>query len=588
MHVVATAGHVDHGKSTLVRQLTGMEPDRWEEEHRRGLTIDLGFAWTRLPSGAELAIVDVPGHERFVPNMLAGIGHVPAALLVVAADEGWMPQSEEHLAALDAFEVRHGVLAVSRSDLAPPDRAMAQAGERLAGTALAGAPAVAVSGATGDGLDALRDELDALAAALPAPDPSGPVRLWVDRSFAIKGAGTVVTGTLPSVTVEVGDELRISRTGKAARVRSLQTLGRDVPAASAVARVAVNVRGIDRHEVRRGDALVGGAPWIPTDTVDVAVRAVVAQRFPRHAMLHVGSAAVPVLLRPLGARTLRLRLATALPLVAGDRGLLRDPGRHLIFGGVTVLDAAPAPLRGRGAAQARGAELERLSVEERSLAELRRRRFMTDAEFVPLGLLPVGEQVAGGWRADPDTWRGLPGTLAARVREWEEARPLEQGMPTSAARQRLGLPSDAVLERVAAAAGLRVVSGRVTASTADALPERVTAVLSDLESRWEAEPFVAPGADELKDRGLGSRELAAAARAGRVLRLGDGVVLPPDAADRALEVLSRLPGATFTMSEARKALGTTRRVAVPLLELLDRQGRTRRVSADERSVVGDG
>src|SRR5690606_24799226 len=221
-------------------------------------------------------------------------------------------------------------------------------------------------------------------------------------------AGAVVTGTLPAATVEVGDELRISRTGKAARVRSLQTLGRDVTAASAVARVAVNVRGIDRHEVRRGDALVGGAPWIPTDTVDVAVRAVVAQRFPRHAMLHVGSAAVPVLLRPLGARTLRLRLATALPLVAGDRGLLRDPGRHLIFGGVTVLDAAPAPLRGRGAAQARGAELERLSVEERSLAELRRRRFMTDAEFAPLGLLPVGEQVAGGWRADPETWRGLP------------------------------------------------------------------------------------------------------------------------------------------------------------------------------------
>ncbi|MFW6204632.1 MAG: selenocysteine-specific translation elongation factor [Actinomycetota bacterium] len=587
MHVVATAGHVDHGKSTLVRLLTGMEPDRWAEEHRRGLTIDLGFAWTRLPSGAELAIVDVPGHERFVPNMLAGVGHVPAALLVVAADEGWMPQSEEHLAALHAFGVRHGVLAVSRSDLAPPERAMAEARERLARTSLAGAPTVAVSGATGEGLDALRAELDALAAVLPAPDTGAPVRLWVDRSFAIKGAGTVVTGTLPAGTIEVGDELRISRTGRAVRVRSLQTLGRDVPAASAVARVAVNLRGVDRHDVVRGDALVGGAPWKSTDTVDVRLHAP-ANRLPRHAMLHVGSAAVSVVVRPLGELTARLRPAEALPLTAGDRGLLRDPGRHLIVAGVTVLDAAPAPLRGRGAARARGDELERLSVEERSRAELRRRRFMAEAEFGPLGLAPVGRPVAGGWRADPSAWRDLPRTLAVEVAEWEEARPLERGMPAEAARQRLGVPTNEVLGTVAAGTGMRLADGRVTSRSDDALPTRVSAVLAELEQRWRAEPFVAPGAEELRDRGLGPREVAAAARAGRLLRLGDGVVLPPDADARAFEVLCGLPGPTFTLSEARQALGTTRRVAVPLLELLDRQGRTERISADARRVVRDG
>src|ERR1051326_4112834 len=176
MHVVATAGHVDHGKSTLVRALTGMEPDRWAEERRRGMTIDLGFAWTDLPAGpgpaaTTVAFVDVPGHERFVPNMLAGIGPVPAVMVVVAADEGWMPQSREHLEALDALNVRHGLLVVTRSDLMDPELARDEALEHLAATSLGGVPAVCVSGATGEGLDELRAALGALVAGLPAPDP---------------------------------------------------------------------------------------------------------------------------------------------------------------------------------------------------------------------------------------------------------------------------------------------------------------------------------------------------------------------------------------------------------------------------------
>src|SRR3712207_3930312 len=191
MHVLATAGHVDHGKSTLVRALTGMEPDRWAEERRRGTTIDLGFAWTTLPSGRTVAFVDVPGHERFVGTMLAGVGPVPAVLLVVAADEGWMPQSAEHVDALSALGVREGLLVISRSDLMEPDLALADAREHLAGTPLADVPAVAVSAATGAGMPALRRALDDLVARLPAPDPGADVRLWVDRAFTIRGAGTV-------------------------------------------------------------------------------------------------------------------------------------------------------------------------------------------------------------------------------------------------------------------------------------------------------------------------------------------------------------------------------------------------------------
>ena len=192
MFVVATAGHVDHGKSTLVKALTGMEPDRWEEERRRGLTIDLGFAWTTLPSGRELAFVDVPGHERFLGNMLAGVGPAPVVCFVVAADEGWQAQSTDHRDALRALGVEHGIIALTRSDRATVDRT-AEIRTQLAGTPLADAPIIPVSAPTGDGIAALRQALDEVLADVPAPDAQAPVRLWVDRAFSVKGAGTVVT-----------------------------------------------------------------------------------------------------------------------------------------------------------------------------------------------------------------------------------------------------------------------------------------------------------------------------------------------------------------------------------------------------------
>jgi selenocysteine-specific elongation factor len=229
MQVIATAGHVDHGKSALVRALTGMEPDRWAEERRRGLTIDLGFAWMSLPGGERLAFVDVPGHERFVPNMLAGVGPVPAVLFVVAADGGWMPQSAEHLAAIDAVGIRHGLLAVTRSDLADPGPATRQALAKIAATSLGPVEAVAVSSVTGAGLPELRAALARLAAALPVADAAAPVRLWVDRSFSIRGSGTVITGTLPAGTVRTGQELLLTPSMRPARIRGIESLNEPVP-----------------------------------------------------------------------------------------------------------------------------------------------------------------------------------------------------------------------------------------------------------------------------------------------------------------------------------------------------------------------
>ena len=226
MHVVATAGHVDHGKSTLVHALTGSDPDRLDEEHRRGLSIELGYCWTTLPGAGEVAFVDVPGHERFVPTMLTGVGPVPAVLFVVAADDEWMPQAAEHLRALQAFGVEHGLVAVTRSDLADPRPMMERARVETGRAGLGDAAVVAVSGRTGSGLEDLRRALVDMLGSLPPADPSADVRLWVDRCFTVRGVGTVVTGRLREGTLAVGDTL--AHGCDSVRVRGLQTLGREV------------------------------------------------------------------------------------------------------------------------------------------------------------------------------------------------------------------------------------------------------------------------------------------------------------------------------------------------------------------------
>jgi selenocysteine-specific elongation factor len=267
--VVATAGHVDHGKSTLVRALTGMEPDRWAEERRRGMTIDLGFAWMTLPGGDRIAFVDVPGHERFLPNMLAGLGPVAAVLFTVAADGGWMPQSAEHLAAVRALKVRHGLLVVTRADLADPGPALRRGAAELSAAGLDGAETVAVSAVTGTGMDALRGALDRLAARIPAADPDAPVRLWVDRSFTIRGSGTVVTGTLPAGTITSGAELALTPSMRVVRVRAIQALREPADAVTGTARVALNLRGVPAGVPARGMALVDPGRWRMARVVDV-------------------------------------------------------------------------------------------------------------------------------------------------------------------------------------------------------------------------------------------------------------------------------------------------------------------------------
>lgn len=578
MHVLATAGHVDHGKSTLVRALTGTDPDRLAEEKRRGLTIDLGYAWTTLSSGDQLAFVDVPGHERFIGTMLAGLGPAPGVLFVVAADAGWSRQSDDHLAAVDALGLEHGVLAVTRSDLAEPDATVQDSLDRISTSSLGRVETVAVSGTTGRGLDELRAALRRLVTQLPPPDPAAPVRLWIDRAFTMRGSGTVVTGTLAAGTVRVGDQLLLH--DRLVAVRALQSLGADREFVSATARVALNLRGIPVSAIGRGDVLLTPQRWHRTDVIDVRLN---TGTEPRDGLiLHVGTAAIPIRLRPLDDRTARLTLPTALPLRAGDRGVLRDPSRHEVAGGVLILDADPPPLRRRGAAARRAAELRDASARPELATELRRRGAVRAAHLAALGIVADESAAVAGWFVSDEQWQRWRNAAPAIVQTFAQQHPLEPQLPLPALAHALRLPDDALLPEVLAGTELVVRDGRVSADKQPASPAE--AVITSVEQRLRANPFDAPDRNDLTKLGLGRRELGAAVRAGRLLVLHGDVVLLPDAPEQAAATLAALDE-PFTLSDARIALGTSRRICVPLLEYLDSVGRTERVDDRLRRFV---
>jgi selenocysteine-specific elongation factor len=576
VYVVATAGHVDHGKSTLVKALTGTDPDRLEEERRRGLSIELGYCWTELPEVGEVAFVDVPGHERFITTTLSGIGPVSVAMLVVAADDPWMPQAAEHLRALDALQVEHGVLVVTRADLADPAPVLSRARDEIARTSLSDAPAIVVSGRTGAGLAELRAGLVEVLRKVHPPDPDSDVRLWIDRRFHVRGAGTIVTGTLAAGTIRIGD--RLAAGDNPVRVRGIESLGRPRERVTGVARIALDLGGRSQNAVRRGSALVTPDAFVAASVVDVRLTG--GDRIPERPVLHIGSAHTSTHTRPLGDGFSRLRLDQPLPLRVRDRGILRDPGNREIWG-VEVLDPAPPRLTRRGSATERARAL--AAYDGSLAAELRLRRVVHAPTLRRLGLPdgppPAGTVSAGEWMIAPDHAAVLRTHLEALVAK--RSTPLEPGVPTAAAAQVLGLP-DQDLVRALVAEPLRLDRGRVVAES-EALAPELAAPLARLRSALADAPFAAPDADALRQIGLDARMVAALHRSGHVLRLAQGVVLLPTAEDLAVQLLMDLPQ-PFTVSEARRALRTSRRVAIPLLARLDATGRTLRLPDDRRRL----
>ena len=558
MRVVATAGHVDHGKSTVVHALTGIDPDRLEEEKRRGLTIDLGFAHTTLPSGEDISFIDVPGHVRFVANMLAGVGAVDACLFIVAATEGWKPQSEEHLRILELLGIGHGLIALTKVDgVDDDDRELARLDimERTNGTFLAGCDVVEVAAPTGFGLDELRQALDRLVAVTPAASDRGRPRLWIDRSFAAKGSGTVVTGTLTGGKLAVDDVIDIVPLGRSARIRAIQTTGRTVDRIGPGHRVAVNLVGIEHTGPSRGDALVHGEQWRPTKTFDASldVLASLDHDVSRRGafVAHMGAGEWPVRVRVLGRDVLapghrgavRLHLPVAVPLVAGDRFVLRESGRAETVGGGEVLDVAPV-LRASRARPDRSVD--------RVIAE-RGAVLASDLEALTGERRPPN---LGPFVAAPDR-------LAALLTETREAIDAagSVGLDLAACDDLHRLALDLLDEA-------EVMGGRARRRVSiDPLADHpYIAALA-------AGRLAPPGPD-----GVDRAELRELVRRGYVVER-DGVWFHPaavaEATSRLAPILRSNEGG-ITASQAREAFGVSRKYALPLLGELDARGITRR------------
>ncbi|MBT9257457.1 SelB C-terminal domain-containing protein [Phycicoccus sp. MAQZ13P-2] len=573
MHVVATAGHVDHGKSTLVRALTGQDPDRLAEEARRGLSIELGYCWTDLPGVGEVAFVDVPGHERFLGTTLAGLGALRVAMLVVAADDPWMPQAAEHLAALDALDVRHGLLVVTRADLADPAPALSRARRELGRTSLREVPDVVVSGRTGQGLDTVRRTLAAVLARTPLPDPHADVRLWVDRRFGVRGTGLVVTGTLTAGTVRPGDLLEVE--GRPVRVRGVEALGRPRDEVSAPARVALDLGGRAPEGVRRGAQLVSPGSMLTPAEVDVRLRP--EDRPPRQPVLHVGSDHVEVRVRPLAGDVVRLRPARPLPLRVGDRAVLRDPGSRRIWG-VEVLDPAPPALDGRGAAAARARAL--AGAVGTTADEVTRRGAVTRDLLRRLGAHgepPSGSVVAGDVVVAPQRAQALRTHLVDAVRAGGP-----DGLAPAAAARAAGLDDPGVVEALLAPP-LCLRHGRVVLDEHGSPAAEDATALDALAADLADAPFAAPTAERLRELGLVGPRLDALVRSGHLERAGRGVVLLPGATEEAVRRLAAL-SQPFTVAQARAALGSSRRVVLPLLAHLDAAAVTVRLPDDTRRL----
>jgi selenocysteine-specific elongation factor len=599
MHVIGTAGHVDHGKSALVRRLTGIDPDRFAEEKRRGLTIDLGFAWLVLPSGRELGIIDVPGHERFIKNMLAGAGGISVCLFVVAASEGWMPQSAEHLAVLEVLGVSSGVVALTKADAVDSETlelAVADVEDHLQHSTLENAPIVTCSAVTGQGLDELVTALDEVVAATPpAPDESRP-RLWIDRVFTMSGAGTVVTGTLAGGSLATGDSIEISPERRRARIRTIQSHKKQVDRIAPGNRVALNLAGLDREGAARGDAVVVAGQWRPTSLVHARVdvlpdaitgREHVLTEKGAH-LLYVGSAETPVRLKFLADDELvsgesglaELRLRDALPLAHGDRFVLRDAGRVTTFGGGEILDPLPPPTR-RGDAHRIGLlrQLSDSSPHEALAALVAAEGSVAAADAFlragtsqpPAGAVELGDLiVSSAWLE----------STAAEVRRflasYHDSHPLERGATRESVRAHLELqvaPFDALLSTLPDVAEegplVRLASFSVQLAR-DQLAERA-AVLGKIE----AGGFTPPLAKEL---GVDGTLLRALTEGGDITKIGDFFLTAAQAQEARTRVRQKIESdGPITVADIRNLLSTSRKYAVPLCEWLDSTGATRRM-----------
>ena len=546
---VGTAGHIDHGKTWLVRALTGKDTDRLPEEQARGISIDLGYAPLDLPDGHRLSLVDVPGHERFVRNMVSGASGIDLFLLVVDAGEGARPQTHEHLAIIRLLGIEQGVVAITKADAVEPDLAELVAEEALG--LVPGAEVVVTSAKTGQGLDELRTALGNAANRVERERAGGPARLYVDRVFTLRGIGTVATGTLWSGSVGEGDSLRAEPAGLNVRVRSVQVHDRPVERADAGQRVAVALPGVERSDLRRGDALVAPGVYPRSYRLDVALDEL--EGIPDGARLHVHHGTSEHYARVVrsGERWAQLRLSSPVVAARGDRVVLRD---RTTLGGGLVLDPAPP----------RHASAQRFELLERGdLAALVHTPVRAE-ELGHLGGETNGLERAGGWVFSGEWLEELRSDLRARI---EAASPLDPGIP---------VPAEPWAKDVLPLAGVERRGARLYLPGAVASLGERSAAAEELEAE-----LAAAGSTPVP---VADRELASfLEREGRLVRVGDGLALGAEAYEQAKRLMEEECEAagSITLARFRDLLGTGRKPAQLLLERFDADGLTRRVG-DER------
>lgn len=630
-YILATAGHVDHGKSALVRALSGIDPDRLPEEKARGITIDLGFAHVDLPAPANVGqairyrvgIVDVPGHEDFVKNMVAGVGSIDMALLVVSAKDGWMPQTEEHLQILSYAGIKHAIVALTMADLVPEvEPTQSQVRRQLEGTAFATAPIVATSTVSGEGIGELKRLLAAELARMQPQRDFGKPRLAVDRAFTMRGAGTVVTGTLTGGVLRRGQPVTIEPGNKNSKIRSIQCYNRDVECAAPGTRVALNLPDLQvengKHRtsvVSRGDVVTLPGMGRASDTIDVILE-VSGRRSSAKPLkegtrirVHHGSGNFPACFYLLGTSALapgdsgpaEFRFDAPVFALAGDRFIVRDwSEQHTLAGGMVLdPDASRRGFRTPERAtflRARAdhpsdprafliSELERDGAALRSTLLLKSRFGRAEIERAAETLVADGcVLMRGDWLAAANWWNGLQRTSLEAIDAAHRSQPQEIGLRLTDLRQLLGKQAaraelfEALIEDLCRSGCLRAGVCIRRSSHHPALPPHLQPAGIKLRAALSTKPLEPPSRKELARDALGQQALRFFLQSGEAVEVGDDLVLHASGYQQAVETIRRhlrAQGAA-SVSELRQALNTSRRVMVPLLEKLDREGITLR------------
>jgi selenocysteine-specific elongation factor len=618
--IAGTAGHIDHGKSALVRALTGIEPDRWEEERRRGISIDLGFAHLELDKDIRVAFIDVPGHERFVKNMLAGAGGIDIVLLVIGADESIKPQTREHFDICRLLGIRHGLVVLTKADLVDPDIAelvKLEAEDFVKGSFLEGAPVIAVSSKTGEGLDLLRRELSVLARSIPEKDAAGYLRLPVDRAFSMKGFGAVVTGTLISGRVSVEQEIEVQPGGRRARVRGLQVHGSASRQARAGQRTALNLAGLDTSGLGRGMTVVEPGSFEAVSLIDCELELLpsakpLKHRAPVH--FHAWTAETEAQVRLLDREVLqagasapaRFVLKNPVQVLPGDRFIVRMFSPVLTIGGGTVVDIVPPERSSRRKAAARIVTLARSGPEDRVSM------LVQEAEF-GLGLRSVAartglpklqlEAAAKSPRlmtlAGPEPWlvdaawfaaaqQKIHDTCAAYHRE----HPLLPGVPRESIRGReLAAAPHLVLDALLAQSKTVVAEGEILRLKSHRLhlEQDEQDALGRIEKAFQDAGLAVPALAEVLagsgvEAGRSRSLLQILLRQKKLVRIGEDLVYHHSAIETLKQILAARKGARFGVPAFKDWTGVSRKYAIPLLEFLDRERVTRR-DGDERLVL---